>query len=89
MHGIQAIYTSENTLRKAMLAITMTTVGSNDKFGDSKWLKEAGRGLYGNALQDAVVMLRNPQKRQGNELLAVVRLFSFFEVCILCTMALS
>lgn len=88
MHCIQAIYTSESTLRKAMLAITMSAVGSNDKSGGSEWMKEAGRGLYGNALQDAAVMLRNPQKRQGDELLAIVRLFSFFEVFghkILCT----
>jgi hypothetical protein len=80
MHGIQAIYTSESTLGKAMLAITMSAVGSNDESGGSEWMKEAGRGLYGNALQDAAVMLRNPQKRQGDELLAIVRLFSFFEV---------
>jgi hypothetical protein len=84
MHGIQAIYTSESTLRKAMLAMTMSTVGSNDESGGSEWMKEAGRALYGNALHDAVVMLRNPLKRQGNELLAVVRLFSLFEVRILC-----
>ncbi|PCH05675.1 Hypothetical protein PENO1_021080 [Penicillium occitanis (nom. inval.)] len=62
-----------------MLAITMSAVGSNDESGGSEWMKEAGRGLYGNALQDAAVMLRNPQKRQGDELLAIVRLFSFFE----------
>lgn len=80
MHGIQTMYTSGSTLQKAMLAITMSTVGSNDKSGGSEWMKEAGRALYGNALQDAAVMLRNPQKRQGNELLAIVRLFSFFEV---------
>lgn len=83
MHGIQAIYTSESTLKKAMLAITLSTVASSDKTGGSEWMKEAGRGLYGNALQDAVVMLRSPQKRQGNELLSVVRLFSLFEVCLL------
>lgn len=87
MHGIQAMYTSESALRKAMLAITMSTVGSNDISGSSEWMKEAGRGLYGNALQDAMVMLRNPQKRQGNELLAVVRLFSLFEVRLLCMMS--
>ena len=47
MHGIQAIYISQSTLRKVMLAITMLTVGSNDKSGGSEWMKKAGRGLYG------------------------------------------
>lgn len=67
-----------------MLALSLSTLGINNKPSASERMKETGFGLYGNALRDAVAMLRNPQKRQANELLAVVRLLNLFEVYTPC-----
>jgi hypothetical protein len=81
MYGIQHIYTNEDSLRKALLALSLLTVGRQNV--SSNWMKEAGCKLYGNALQDMTAMLRTPCKRQENGILATVRVLSLFEVRII------
>lgn len=65
-------------MRKAILTMALSTVGRQDESCGS--MREGGRRLYGDALKDVSVMLRMPRKRQENELLVTVRLFSLFEV---------
>lgn len=74
---IQDLYLTENVLRKALLAISLGTVGR--RYGE-KWMTEQALVLYVAALQDMSTALTVPSKAKGDALLTASKLFSLYEV---------
>ncbi|RDW81730.1 Zn(II)2Cys6 transcription factor [Aspergillus mulundensis] len=69
---------SEPALRKALLAMSLATVGKQE---NNRYLKEEGRRLYTSSLQGMAVALKDPRRATSDAILTAVRLSSFFESC--------
>ncbi|PTU23858.1 hypothetical protein P175DRAFT_0527312 [Aspergillus ochraceoroseus IBT 24754] len=73
---IQEIYSTEEVLRKALLAMSLAAVGKHD---GSQFLKEEGMELYAGALQGMAVALKNPKRALSDGMLTAIRIFSLYE----------
>lgn len=77
INTVQDLHTTEPFLRKAMLALSLTTIG---KAQDNSTMLRDGTELYGKALIDLSQALQSNQKAEINALLAAIRLFEVYEV---------
>lgn len=76
--GVRILYPSNVVLRKALLAMALTTLGTQDGV---PWMKNQGFQLYTAALADASSILRKPSGAGDNDaFLAAIRMFSLYEV---------
>ena len=76
---IQVLYPRDGLLRKALLAMSMRTLG---RLNGEIWMQEEGLNFYIAALQDMSVALSVPSKtRRADALLTASKLFSHYEVC--------
>lgn len=67
----------EEALQMAVLAIGTAALGQYSHDDD---LKRKGRSLYGKALSETAVALRNPARAKSEALLVVPRLMALFEI---------
>jgi hypothetical protein len=76
---IQALYPTNEILRKTILAMAMTSTGKHDGKGS---MIEEGVKLYVSALQDMSGALKKPSGANSDAILTTAKLFSLYEVCI-------
>ncbi|KAL4878812.1 hypothetical protein BJY04DRAFT_195122 [Aspergillus karnatakaensis] len=70
------LHTSDNVLRKALVAMSVSAVG---KMEDSRLLREEGRKLYTGSLQSLASALKDPRRATSDATLTAIRLSSFWE----------
>ncbi|KAL4902563.1 hypothetical protein BDW74DRAFT_180668 [Aspergillus multicolor] len=76
--AIHDLHDSEPALKKALLAMSLATVGKQE---NNRYLKEEGRRLYTSSLQSMAVALKDPRRATSDATWTAVRLSSFFESC--------
>jgi hypothetical protein len=67
----------EEALRQTILAVGLVTLG---KSSEDQALIRKGQSLYGEALQEMGVALRDPERRKSEALLATTRLLGLYEI---------
>lgn len=78
MHLVLDGYTADDLLRKTMVAFSLSAISMQED--PSGWMREEGRRLYGDALKDAAGMLQNTRRREEDNFLIAIRMFSLYEV---------
>lgn len=78
MQLVLDVYTADDLLRKTVIAFSLSTIGMQEDPSGS--MREEGRRLYGDALKDAARILQNPRRREGDNFLLSIRIFSLYEV---------
>ncbi|KAL5001591.1 hypothetical protein BDV10DRAFT_182156 [Aspergillus recurvatus] len=76
--AIHDLHGSENALRKALLAMSLSAVGKQE---DDRHLKKEGRRLYTSSLKSLAVALKDAKRVNSDAILTAVRLLSFYESC--------
>jgi hypothetical protein len=76
---ISALYPDDNVLKKAILAMCMTTIGKQQ--GD-KWMSDTGLGLYVGAMHDMSSTLERQARVKPDVVLGAARIFSLYEVSV-------
>ncbi|KAL1648405.1 hypothetical protein SLS58_002158 [Diplodia intermedia] len=75
---VDAIYHRENTMKHALLAISLATVGRQR--GDSSMVSQ-GYASHGRALREMAYALQTTERARTDELIAASKLLGLFEVC--------
>jgi hypothetical protein len=74
---VQELYTTDDTLKKAVLALCMANAG---KLEGLNWMLEESLKLYVSALQDLAATLKRRPKTKRVTILITARLFGLYEV---------
>lgn len=69
---------NDAVLRPALLALCLARIGESSK---DPSLTQEGMRMYGRALHQMQIALRNPRRIQSDELIAACKLLSIHEVC--------
>ncbi|KAL0261775.1 hypothetical protein SLS55_003207 [Diplodia seriata] len=75
---LDSIYHRETTLKYALLAISLATIGRQR--GDF-WMVSQGYDSHGRALREMAYALQTTERAQTDELIAASKLLGLFEVC--------
>jgi hypothetical protein len=74
---IQELYPTDNTLKKAVLALCLASSGRAEGM---QWMTEEGLRIYVSALQEMKVALKRQSKAKQDAILTTARVFSLHEV---------
>lgn len=74
---VDSIYHREDTLKQALLAMSLGIVGQ--RHGDT-WMTQQGFATHGRALREMSRAVESPERSRRDELLAAARLMALFEV---------
>ncbi|KAK7728190.1 hypothetical protein SLS57_002660 [Botryosphaeria dothidea] len=74
---VDSIYHREDTLKQALLAMSLGIVGQ--RHGDT-WMTQQGFATHGRALREMSRAVESPERSRRDELLAAARLMALFEI---------